>query len=152
MPDLREESWDDDEPFEAPSRPVNGHALHAPAADPVAAQWARFRDRFADAMTDGLWTVEDLEEKVLAHRAFFFPGVNAAMAAEIQIFPSGRQVFQVTWAVGEAAELIGMAPGVIALARTLGCHSILVEGRPAWVRLLAPMGFEPFSMASLKEL
>lgn len=152
MPDLREESWDDDEPFEAPSLPVNGHAIHAKPVDPVATQWARFKPLFAETMTDGFWTVDDLEDKVLSHRAFFFPGVGAAMAAEIHVFPSGRQVFQVTWAVGEPAELIAMAPGVIALARTMGCDSILVEGRPAWVRLLQPMGFTPFSMTCLKEL
>lgn len=149
MADLREELWDDDAVEVAPSQPVNGHVV---TIDPVELQWARFRDMFAEAMQDGLWTVEDLESKVLSHRAFFFPGKNCACCGEIVTFPSGKKVMQFTWAVGDMEELVAMEPGVAAVCRLLGCDETLVEGRAGWTKVLKPLGYEPFSVSLRKAL
>ena len=32
-------------------------------------------------MDDGLWTIEDLEQRIAHRRAFFFPGAEAAMGS-----------------------------------------------------------------------
>lgn len=130
--------------------------LHPPAdmppADPLLSQWARFRDQFAEAMRDGFWTLEDLEDKIATKRAFFFPGKEAAMVAEIQAYPGGVRVFQVLWACGSVPELLQMAPGVEAMGRMLGCGEMLIEGQQAWARLLKPLGYDLFSVTLRKAL
>ena len=127
--------------------------LHDPEpVDPVLAQWARFREQFAEAMRDGFWTLEDLENKIADKRAFFFPGREAAMVAEIVAYPGGVRAFQVLWACGSPAELLQMAPGVEAMGRMMGCSEMLIEGQKAWERLLKPMGYEPFSVTLRKAL
>jgi len=121
--------------------------------DPLLSQWARFRDGFAEAMTDdGYWTIEELENRVASRRAFFFPGANAAMVAQIEVYPGGAKVFQVHWATGDVAELLKMAPGIESLARMMGCTETLIEGREAWRKLLEPMGYRLFSVTLRKTL
>jgi hypothetical protein len=120
--------------------------------DPTLVQWARFRDRFAEAMADGFWTLDDLEQKIATRRAFFFPGQEAAMVAEIAVYPGGLRVFQVTWACGNVPELLQMAPGVEAMGRMLGCQHMLIEGQEAWKKLLAPLGYDLYSVTLHKAL
>jgi hypothetical protein len=120
--------------------------------DPVMMHWARFRDQFASAMRDGFWTVEDLERKIAERRAFLFPGKDAAMVGEIAIYPGGSRVFQVTWACGNVAELLEMAPGVESMARMMGCDETLIEGQLAWKRVLEPLGYKFFSVTMRKAL
>lgn len=120
--------------------------------DPLLLAWAKFRDRFASAMTDGFWTVEDLEQKIAHRRAFFFPGQDSAMVGEIMLYPSGKKVFQITWAVGEIAELVSMAPGIEAVVRMMGAEGILIEGEKAWEKVLADHGYKPWSVTLYKAL
>ena len=120
--------------------------------DPLLSQWARFRDRFAEAMDDGLWTIEDLEQRIAHRRAFFFPGHDAAMVGQIEVYPGDVKVFQVLWACGDVNELLTMAPGVEAMARMMGCAETLIEGREAWRKLLEPMGYTLFSVTLRKRL
>jgi hypothetical protein len=120
--------------------------------DPLLSQWARFRDLFKASMEGGFWTIEDLEQKIAHRRAFFFPGQSAAMVGEVVVFPGSAKVLQVTWAAGDVEELLRMAPGVEAVARMMGCNGMLIEGRPAWVRVLKPMGYEHWSSTAYKAL
>jgi hypothetical protein len=125
----------------------------ATTVDPLLSQWSRFRDGFAEAMTDnGFWTIDDLEARVASRRAFFFPGAKAAMVAQIEAYPGGARVFQVLWATGDPDELLRMAPGIESLARMMGCTETLIEGREAWRRLLKPMGYDLFSVTLRKVL
>lgn len=124
----------------------------AKSADPLLSQWARFRDLFATAMEDGFWTIEDLEQRIAHRRAFFFPGRDAAMVAQIEGYPGGERVFQVLWAVGDVPELVGMAPGVEAMGRMMGCSGMLIEGRPAWARVLRDHGYDLWSVTLYKRL
>lgn len=120
--------------------------------DPLLAQWARFRDEFAKGMRGGFWTIEDLEQKIAHRRAFFFPGANAAMVGQIEVYPGGVHVFQVLWACGDVGELLRMAPGVEAMARMMGCSEMLIEGREAWKKLLEPAGYKLWSVTLNKVL
>jgi hypothetical protein len=140
----------DGEPFDLPTE--DAIDLNT-TVDPLLSQWSRFRDGFAEAMTDaGFWTIEELEARVASRRAFFFPGANAAMVAQIEGYPGGAKVFQVLWATGNAEELLQMAPGIESLARMMGCTETLIEGREAWKRLLAPLGYSLFSVTMRKTL
>lgn len=129
----------------------NVHHLAEPA-DPLLNQWSRFRPMFAEAMGSGFWTVEDLEQKIASRRAFFFPGKDSAIVATVESYPGGERVMQGTWAVGAVEEVVAMIPGVEAVARMMGCTSMLVEGRAAWRKVLAPLGYEPWSITLRKAL
>jgi hypothetical protein len=120
--------------------------------DPLLSQWARFRDQFAEAMGDGFWTIEDLEQRIAHRRAFFFPGKDAAIVGQIEVYPGGVRVFQATWAVGDVAEILSMAPGVEAMARMMGCTEMLIEGRQAWAKVLGPQGYKLWSVTLHKRL
>ena len=124
----------------------------ATEVDPLLSQWSRFRDQFAKAMGAGFWTIEDLEQKIAHRRAFFFPGKNAALVGQIEVYPGGASVFQVLWACGELEELVAMAPGVEAMARMMGCGAVLIEGEPAWQKVLKDHGYELWSVTLHKAL
>lgn len=120
--------------------------------DPLLSQWARFRDQFSAAMEGGFWTIEDLEQRIAHRRAFFFPGKDAALVGQIEVYPGGARVLQITWAVGDVAEMLRMAPGVESVARMMGCTGILIEGRPAWTRVLRELGYDHWSSTVFKAL
>jgi hypothetical protein len=122
------------------------------AVDPLLSQWARFRDLFREEMEDGFWTIEDLEQKIAHRRAFFFPGQNAAVVGEIEAYPGGARIMQLTWAAGDMAEILQMAPGVEAVARMMGCNGVLIEGRPAMVRVFKSGGYGHWSSTIYKAL
>lgn len=120
--------------------------------DPLLSQWARFRDQFAESMAAGLWTIDDLEQKIAHRRAFFFPGREAAMVGQIEVYPSGERVFQFLWGVGDIEEIVGMIPGCEALARMMGCSAVLIEGRLAWQKVLEASGYKLWSVTLHKGL
>lgn len=124
----------------------------ATEVDPLLSQWARFRDRFADGMEGGFWTIEDLEQKIAHRRAFFFPGKDAALVGQIEVYPGGERVFQFLWAVGDVNELVAMVPGCEAMARMMGCTGMLIEGREAWKKIMGPLGYKPWSVTLHKGL
>jgi hypothetical protein len=125
----------------------------AESVDPLLSQWSRFRDLFAEAMTDvGFWTIEDLEQRIAHRRAFFFPGANSALVGQVEVYPGGARVFQVLWAVGDLSEVVQMAPGIESLARMMGCTGILIEGREAWKRVLRDNGYGVWSVTLYKAL
>lgn len=120
--------------------------------DPVAIQWARFRDRFAEAMGDGLYTIEELEQRVLTHRAILFAGKESAIVGQVEPYPGGELAFQITWACGNVDELLSLLPGIEALARIQGCSRMIVEGQRAWERVLKAAGYGFFSVTLTKGL
>lgn len=119
---------------------------------PIEAQWLRFRDQFVEAMEGGLHRIEDLEAKIAAGDAYFWPGANAAVVATRVVYPSGETVLQTLWAVGDLDEVLSLEPGMAATARLTGCTRILIEGRKGWERLMKPAGYEPWSVTICKVL
>ena len=115
--------------------------------DPTLLQWARFRDVFAERMTDGFWTLEDLEARIADHRAFFFPGKAAALVGQIDVYPGGERAFRILWQVGDTKEADAILPGVEALARMMGCTSMLFECEKGDVA-----GYQPWSVTLRKGL
>src|SRR3954470_17074292 len=144
------EAYDlDDEPQVDPGRRrLNGHAPNVD--DPTLVQWARFRDQFAERMDAGFWTLEDLEGRIASRTAFFFPGRNAALVGQIDVFPGGERAFRILWSVGDQTEAAVILPGVEALARMMGCTSMLIEGSE--LSAGASAGYEPWSVTLHKGL
>jgi hypothetical protein len=129
-------------------RRANGHDG---AADPTLLQWARFRDQFAARFGDGFWTLEELEERIADRRAFFFPGKGAALVGQIDLYPGGERAFRVLWSVGDVAEAAVILPGVEALARMMGCTSMLVEDSEL-ATVAGKAGYGPFAVTLHKGL
>lgn len=125
-------------------------SLQAGPVDPIVDQWLRFKPMFAELMQRGMWTLADLEAKVISKRAFLFPGKESALIGEIQIYPGGAQIMHITFGVGEAAELLSMEPGILSICRMLGCSALVVEGRLGWMKLLKPLGYEPLAVTMIK--
>lgn len=129
----------------------NVHRIAAPA-DPVMAQWARFRDRFAEAMDGSLYTVEELEQRIATHRAFLFAGKASAIVGQCEPYPGGALAMQLLWACGEVDELVSLLPGIEAVARMQGCDRMVVEGPRGWERILKAVGYGFFSVTLAKGL
>lgn len=129
----------------------NVHRL-AESDDPVMVQWARFRDRFAESMDETLYSIEELEQRIAAHRAFIFAGKDSAVIGQVEPYPGGARAMQISWACGEMDEILSLAPGIEAMARMMGCTMMIVEGQKGWERLLKPMGYDFFSTTVAKEL
>ncbi|HEX2614055.1 MAG TPA: hypothetical protein VHL10_01065 [Nitrososphaera sp.] len=119
---------------------------------PMNPQWARFRDQFAEAMKGGLYTIDGLEKSIQQGKTLFFPGINAAVVGERQVYDSGMTIFQVTWSVGDMSEIKALAPGIESVARLLGCEEMLIEGRLGWQRALKDIGYGPWSVTLRKKL
>lgn len=119
---------------------------------PIHHEWNRFRAQFAEAMEDGLYTIEGLEKKIGQGKAIFLPGKNAAIVAEKVTYDGGRSVLQCLWTVGELSEVIALSPGLEAMGRIMGCSQMLVEGREGWKRVLASHGYRPWSITLTKDL
>lgn len=119
---------------------------------PLAKQWARFRDQFAQAMEGSLYKVDDLELMIASGSAYFWPGKDSAVVAQRVVYPSGEAVMQTLWAVGDIDEVVRLAPGIEATARLVGCSSMLVEGHAGWARVLKAQGYDRWSVTLRKEL
>lgn len=123
-----------------------------PRADnPAVAQLDRCREWLEPALEGGFFSWPDVVSSLHQGRAMLWPGRNSAIVTEDQIYPTGR-VMQVWLAGGDMAEILQMAPGIEAMARLRGCVAVLVEGRAGWAKMLAPMGYAPWSVTLQKAL
>lgn len=113
---------------------------------PLAANWSKWKDRFAEAMDDGFYTVEQLEKLIFSNHAQLWCGNNAAIVTKIENYEGGARVLQAIWMAGDLAEAIDMSPGIESFGRSMGCTQALIEGRPGWVKLLKAKGYKPWSM------
>lgn len=129
----------------------NVHHLEEPKS-PLLAQWERWRPMFAEAMDEAFYSIEALEQKIAHQRALFFPGKEAALVTEVITYEGGERVMQTLWAVGDLNEIVQMAPGIEAIARMMGCTSMLVEGREAWKKVLKDQGYDLWSVTLRKAL
>lgn len=121
--------------------------------DPTLVHWARFRERFAEALKDDdLWTLEELEQRIALRRAFFFPGKDAAIVGQIEVYPTGARIMQFLWAVGDRAEIVAMEPGLVVISRMMGCSRILIEDTPETAHMMTPLGYGIASVTVSKEV
>jgi hypothetical protein len=121
-------------------------------ASPLELQWLRFRDQFAEAMDGGPHSIDALEARIAKGEAYFWPGRNAAIVAQLYAYENGEWDLQTLWAVGDLEEVLSMEPVLTSTARLLGCSGVLIEGRAGWQRMLKSLGYEPWSVTVRKPL
>lgn len=129
-----------------PTPELNVHHL-AESDDPVMVQWARFRERFAEAISGTLYAIAEVEQDVAAHRSLLFAGKDSAIIGQ-----PNDGVMQLMWAVGDLAEIVALLPGIDAVARMQGCTRMVVEGPRGWERILKAAGYAFYSVTLTKEL
>lgn len=82
-----------------------------------------------------LFTLEDVKKVVIKGEAIFLPGLEAAVIAEIRVYPQKR-IYNCWLAGGNLEELkLAFAPAIRRYAKRAGCDAITIQGRPGWQRV-----------------
>lgn len=108
---------------------------------------------FAEVMDRRYYSPDWLAGQVWSGRARFWCSENAALVAEIKIYPTGARDVHFLVAAGNLTELVEtLRPKVEAWGTSMGCVAALVESRPGWVKALAQKGYRLHQAAVRKEL
>lgn len=108
--------------------------------------WARCRPWIEGAIQrSDSPSIEEVEARILAGRAFFCPGDHAAVIYEL------TKDAHCWLAGGNLAEILQKHRLAEAWARDNGCERMTLRGRPGWARVLKPLGYEPVTILA-KEL
>jgi hypothetical protein len=100
-------------------------------------EWERCAPWLQDALdAAGNWfALEDVKKVVLEGKAYFYPGMKAALVTEVRIYP--RKRIYNCWLAGGDLEEIKKAfvPTIRMQAKKLQCDLITVQGRPGWKKV-----------------
>lgn len=114
-------------------------------------EWARCLPWIESALeaAGNTHSVDDVKEAILARRARFWAGRNAAGVTEREDYPN-VSMLNIWLAGGDLAELRDeLRPQVEAYAKAKGCQRVIIRGRPGWAREL---GYEPMYTVCGREL
>lgn len=114
--------------------------------------YAAWRERFFEAIDEGLYPREWLDRRVASGRARFWGNEQAAILAEIQSFPSGAKQVHGLVAAGDIDEIKRLIVKAEAWGRERGCVRASISSHPAWARLLRNEGYEPSQFSIVKVL
>ena len=82
-----------------------------------------------------LFSLEDVKAAVLSEKAIFLRGFEAAVVAEIRVYPQ-KKIYNCWLAGGSLEELkLGFAPAIRRYAKKAECDAITIQGRPGWRRV-----------------
>jgi hypothetical protein len=116
-------------------------------------EYLRWRDEFASAMDERLYTIEYLDRLIEQMQAQIWFGERAAMVTEVRSYPAGAHVIHGLVAAGELEEIRDvLIPRAEAWARLAGCQMAVIESRPGWAKALKASGYEPHQVAVRKDL
>jgi hypothetical protein len=121
------------------------------------AGYLRFRDQFRRLLDPRCYTVEWLDQQVMAGAFRLFVGERSAILTSIKTYP--------TWArelhgEGAAIELPGgieevedvLIPEAEDYGRMMGCKWAEIASRPVWAKRLKSRGYEQYQLSIRKEL
>jgi hypothetical protein len=104
---------------------------------PFDQEWERCSQWLQAALdhAGNLFTLEDVKKAVIKGEAIFLPGLEAAVIAEIRVYPQKR-IYNCWLAGGNLEELkLAFAPAIRRYAKRAGCDAITIQGRPGWQRV-----------------
>lgn len=97
-------------------------------------------------------SIEQIEQKLVDGRLQFWPGENSAAVTQIASF-DGRKAMIIRYGGGDLDELLQkIEPALCAVAREMGCTSIMSEGRMGWKRVAEANGYRFAWLTMLKEI
>jgi hypothetical protein len=122
----------------------------------IVPDWAgylKFRPKLAEALDPAFYPIEHVDQLLLSGAALLFTSPNAAMLAEIKLFPGGARVAHCLVAAGRMEEITDLIrPRVEAWGAANGCTRAIVESRAGWMKVLKPHGYEIFQVSVMKDL
>lgn len=116
-------------------------------------EYRRWRDDFAAILDPRFYTVEWLDGEVWSGRIRLFSDEKSAILVSLRTFPTGAFEAHVEAAAGELKLLCNSTIAAVEdWARAIGCVSVRIESREAWVRIMGDKGYTPYQFAIRKEL
>jgi hypothetical protein len=93
----------------------------------------------------------DVWNRIVAGRAFLWPGVQCALLTEILNHPTGLRS-QNTWLAGgdDLDEIVALMPMIEQWGRRQGCHREVGNGRRGWLRKFT--GYSEMGVRKQKDL
>ena len=104
---------------------------------PFDQEWIRCSQWLQAALdhAGNLFSLDDVKAAVLRREAIFLPGLEAAVIAEIRVYPQ-KKIYNCWLAGGDLEELkLAFAPAVRWYAKKAECDAITIQGRPGWKRV-----------------
>lgn len=114
--------------------------------------YPHWRDRFLEAVDDTLYPAEWLDRRVASGRVRFWGNADAAILAEIKIYPSGVKEVHGLVAAGDIAAIKALIPLAERWGRDCGARRATISSHPAWARIMRDAGYSPEQLAITKEL
>lgn len=114
--------------------------------------YARFRNRLAEAIDGRLFSIEYLDWLIDTGQAQLWHDGHSAIVASIRQYPTGALVVTGLCACGKLKNIRKLIPLAEQWGRENGCVMALIESRVGWGPVLKEDGYEPHQLAVAKEL
>ena len=105
-------------------------------------EYIRFRDQFAAALDPQFYTIQHVDHLYLSGRATLFTSENAAILAELKVYPTGAMDVHGLLAAGDLSEIVNeLIPQAEAWGREEGCIGALIDSREGWGKVMKKHGY-----------
>lgn len=111
-----------------------------------------WRLRFLEAVDEDLHPAHWIDAMVAGGKWKFWGNNQAAILAEIKIYPSGAKEVHGVVAAGELDAIKALIPNAEQWGRDNGCIRATIQSSPAWARLMRDAGYVPEQLIIAKEL
>lgn len=98
--------------------------------------YEHWRSRFLEAADEELYPAEWMDRRVATGRARFWGNEQAAILAEIKLYPSGAKEVHGLVAAGDLDAIRALIPLAEQWGKSRGCKLASIESHPAWARLM----------------
>lgn len=115
-------------------------------------RYRAWRDEFQKAIDERFYSLEYLDGLVWSGRAQFWSTDEAAIIAELKVYPGGAVVIEGVIAAGELDGIRKLIVVAEAWGRLHGAGFAKIESRLGWLRALKDDGYELWQTALVKEL
>jgi len=104
------------------------------------------RERIASALaySGNTHTFDDVAMMILQGKLMYWPLKNSCIIGEVLTYPQ-RKDLHFFISAGDLTEITAMQPQLIETAKSLGCSSLSIAGRPGWIKPLRELGWKHHS-------
>lgn len=110
-----------------------------------------WRDAFSDALDERFYTIDHLDELLMAGTAWFWENDTAAIVAEAKQFPTGLTVLHGLVAAGALDGIKVLVGEAEQWAKAQGAAGAMISSREGWARAMRKSGYAPFQTMIFKQ-